>query len=79
MIRGLFARLLPFVFLGVMIVLLMAGLILLSYLLIAGAIVGITLFLFSWLKEKLFPSKQIQKYQPKTDHGRTFEHDNQQR
>ena len=75
MIQRLFARLIPFIFLGVMIVLFVVGIILFSYLLIFGAIVGMILFFITWVKEKLFPSKNIQYYQKPKKNGRTFEHD----
>jgi hypothetical protein len=75
MIRSLLARLIPFIFLGVMIVLFVVGIILFSYLLIFGAIVGMILFFITWIKEKLFPSRNIQSYQKSEKSGRTFEHD----
>lgn len=75
MIQSLLARLIPFVFLGVMIVLFVVGIILFSYLLIVGAIVGMILFFINWVKEKLFSSKNIQCDQKSEKNGRTFEHD----
>jgi len=76
MIQRFFARLIPFIFLGIMVVLFVLGLVLFSYLLIVGAIVGVILFLITWAKEKLFPSKQMQRYQQQDENrGRTFEHD----
>ncbi len=59
--------------LGFMIVVLIGGLILLSYLLIFGVIVGLILFCVSWLKDKFFPSKEVSKTTPKS--GRTLDHD----
>ena len=70
----LFARLLPFLYLGIVIVLFAIGIILFSYLLILGAVVGFILFFATWIKEKFFPGKAMS--QPKaTKVGRTFEHD----
>ena len=45
------SRLLPFIFLGIFIVLLICGLILLSYLLIAGAVVGLILFVIAFIRD----------------------------
>jgi predicted lipid-binding transport protein (Tim44 family) len=67
-------KLIPFLFLGFMIVVLVGGLILLSYLLMFGLILGVILFCVSWLKTRLFASKEMTiKEPPKT--GRTFDHD----
>ena len=68
---NLLNRLIPFIFLGIMLVLLVAGIILFSYLLIFGALVGVVLFIVAWLKQAFFPSKQITKTK-KTP--RTFDH-----
>lgn len=73
--RSILQRIIPFIFLGVAIVALVAGLILFSYLLIFGAIVGVVLFVLSWAKEKFFPSKQITTYKEKPKQGRTFDHE----
>lgn len=59
----------PFIYLGILIVLFVVGLVLLSYLLIFGAIVGLCLFAFTWLREKLFNNKENKKS------GRTIDHD----
>lgn len=66
------ARLMPFVLLGIAIVILAFGVILLTYLLIFGVLVGMVLFLVSWLKTKLFPSKQLKSKQSQT--GRIIDH-----
>lgn len=74
LVNRLFARLLPFFYLGIIVVLFAIGIILFSYLLILGAVVGFILFFATWIKEKFFPGKSIS--QPKeTKVGRTFEHD----
>lgn len=69
----MFAKLIPYIFLGVAIVILVAGIILFSYILILGAILGLILFAIQWLKDKLFPSKSIAQT-GRTRRGRTFEH-----
>ena len=72
--KNLLAKILPFLFLGIMLVILVVGFILLSYLLIWGAIVGLVLFVIAWIREKLFPSRQLTKTtKPKS--GRIIDHD----
>ncbi|MDR3490485.1 MAG: hypothetical protein P4M12_00415 [Gammaproteobacteria bacterium] len=71
--QNFLARFMPFLILGLMIVILIAGLVLLSYLLIFGALIGVVLFSAAWLKNKLFPSKDITTNPPKS--GRTIDHD----
>lgn len=68
--QKLLSAFIPFLILGIMLVAFVFGIILFSYLLIYGAIVGIVLFSLLWLKEKLFPAK-------KSDNksGRIIEHD----
>jgi len=66
--QSLFARIIPFIFLGIMIVLLVAGVIILSYLLIAGAIIGLILFIIAWVRDRFF------KHTSKSKHGRTLDH-----
>ncbi len=72
--RNLLAKIIPFLFLGMMLVILVVGFVLLSYLLIFGAIVGLILFVIAWVRDKLFPSKHLTKTnQPKS--GRIIDHD----
>lgn len=59
--KPLVERLIPFFVLGIMIVIFVVGLVLLSYLLIFGALVGFILFMVSWVKATFFPSKQLTK------------------
>lgn len=74
--NNLLSRLLPFLFVGVMLVVLVAGFILLSYLLIWGAIVGLILFLIAWIREKLSPTKQVTtKTSSPKKAGRTIDHE----
>ena len=67
-------RIIPFIFLGIFIVLFVVGLIILSYILIYGALVGLVLFMLSWLKEKFFP-KKASNLPTKKRKGRTIDHD----
>jgi hypothetical protein len=73
--NAFFERLLPFLFLGVIVVIFVAGLILFSYLLIVGAIVGFILFMLAWLRDKFFPSKSLSKRDSPPRQGRTIDHD----
>lgn len=54
-------RLLPFLFLGVMTVIFICGLIIFSYLLIFGAILGFVFFILAWFKERFFPNRHLTK------------------
>lgn len=69
----LFSRILPFFIGGIIIVILIAGLVLLSYLLVLGAFVGLILFMIAWFKNKIFPSKTIVMTKPAKE-GQTFDH-----
>lgn len=71
--KSILPRIVPFIMLGIAIVAFVFGLILFSYLLIFGALVGLVLFAFTWIKEKFFPSKSISIQRPKSN--RTFDHD----
>lgn len=73
--NSIISRIVPFIFLGVMIVLFVAGLVLLSYLLIFGAIVGLILFTIAWLKDKLSNNKKPQPPVTTRRTGRTIDHD----
>ncbi len=71
-VKNLLSKLVPFLVLGVMLVILVVGLILLSYLLIWGALVGLVLFFIAFIKEKFFPSRQLTKVNKP---GRIIDHD----
>lgn len=71
--RPFFARLLPFLFLGILIVIFAVGLIIFSYLLIFGALVGLVLFIVMSIKEWLFRKKNNYPT-PTTKKGRTYDH-----
>lgn len=63
--RDFFAKLIPFIMLGIALVAFAFGLMLLMYLLIFGAVVGFVLFTVAWIREKFFPSKEIVKREQK--------------
>lgn len=70
--RALLLRLLPFIFLGITIVLFIAGILVFSYVLIIGALLGFVMFIMVWLKDKLFPNKTIAK-RPRSSSGRVID------
>jgi hypothetical protein len=67
---NILTRLVPYIFLGIILVVFVLGIILFSYLLILGGVVGLILFVIQWVRERLFKSKQLIK--PRG--GRTFDH-----
>lgn len=73
--HSFFARLIPFIFLGIFIVILIAGLILLSQLLIIGACVGFVLFIIAWIRDALFSKKTPKPLVKTPKQGRTIDHD----
>ncbi|MDR3478182.1 MAG: hypothetical protein P4M14_09155 [Gammaproteobacteria bacterium] len=70
--QNFFMRVMPFITFGIILVLLIVGIILLSYLLVFGALIGLALFGIAWLREKLFPSKNVS---TEVKQGRTIDHD----
>lgn len=70
--QNFFARLIPFVLLGMALVAFAFGIVLFAYLLLFGAIVGLVLFVIAWIRDKLMKSKR--KQVTKTSH-RTIDHD----
>lgn len=71
----LIARIIPFIFLGIALVALVFGLILLAYLFIAGAFVGLVLFAIAWIRDTYFSSKSLSKPNNTKRQGRTIEHE----
>jgi hypothetical protein len=70
--KNIYAKIMPFFMLGIALVLIFYGLILLAYLFVFGAIVGMVLFGIAWIKAKFFASRNISV--PKR-RGHTIEHD----
>lgn len=70
--QRLFNQLIPFIFIGIAIVAFAFGIMLLAYLFLFGAMVGLVLFLISWIKQRFFTKKTITK--PKRN-GRTIDSD----
>jgi hypothetical protein len=63
----------PFIFLGIALVVFTFGMILLSYLFIFGAAVGLLLFIVNWIKKRFFTRPSTA--QPKRTQGRIIESD----
>lgn len=66
-------QLIPFLLIGIAIVAFAFGIMLLAYLFLFGAIIGLILFTISWLRSKLFPPKSITPAQKKS--GRIIDTD----
>ncbi len=71
--QNFIARIIPFILIGIALVALIFGMILLAYLFIFGALVGLILFGVAWVRDRFFVSKK--KNIAKRDHsGRTIDH-----
>jgi hypothetical protein len=70
--KNIYAKIMPFFMLGIALVLIFYGLVLLAYVFVFGAIVGMVLFSIAWIKAKFFASRSISV--PKR-RGRIIEHD----
>jgi hypothetical protein len=68
--QPILARLVPFLLLGVAIVAFLFGMLLMAYLFVFGALLGLALFMISWVRERFFPTKTIVKRS-----GRTIDQD----
>lgn len=77
---GIMAKILPFLSLGIMIVLMLVGVFLLSYLLIFGALVGLILFIVSFVMGKFRGAKNgMTKHESEKAHtekpeGKTYDY-----
>jgi len=66
-----------FILLGIFLVLIAVGMLIFSWLLIAGAITGLILYVLAWIQAR-FLHRRSQALQKKPEnHGRTFENDRQ--
>lgn len=68
-------RLIPFILMGIALVAFAFGILLLAYLFLFGAIVGLILFTVAWIKSKFFPPKTIQKPTSRSGRGRIIDSD----
>ena len=71
----LLSRIMPFISLGIAIVLLILGLFLMVHILIWGAIIGLILYLFALIKAKFFPNPHHSLQTRDDKPGRTFDHE----
>ena len=63
----------PFITMGIIIVFFAFGIVILAYLFMIGAIVGLILYIISWLRNKLIPRKIPAKHKRKS--GRIIDSD----
>jgi hypothetical protein len=73
--KPIIARITPFLFLGVAIVAFILGLVVMAYIFIFGALVGLFIFTIAWIRDKFFPTKNIAVRNPRPRHGETIDHD----
>jgi len=57
--QKLIRQLIPFLFIGIAIVAFAFGIFLLAYLFLFGAIVGLILFILTWIRDKFFSKKKV--------------------
>jgi len=57
--QRLVKQLVPFFFIGIAIVAFIFGMMLLAYLFFFGTIIGLVLFIITWVREKFFPPKSL--------------------
>jgi predicted lipid-binding transport protein (Tim44 family) len=73
--KNLVAKIIPFIALGITIFLLIAGFVILAYVLIFGALIGLILFGIRWLREKFSAKQSPQTFHEVEQKGRTIDHD----
>jgi O-antigen/teichoic acid export membrane protein len=72
--KPILARITPFLFLGIAIVAFLFSLVIMAYIFLFGAIVGIGLFVITWIRDKFFPTKKVTVTRPRRS-GQTIDHD----
>lgn len=73
---NIFTKLMPFLMACIALVAFAFGLILLTYLFVFGALIGVTLYAISWVRRRFFPSSHIVKSSDETPKkGRIIDHD----
>ncbi len=55
--QRLLKQFMPFIFIGIALVAFIFGIMLLAYLFFFGAIVGLLLYIITWIREKFFPTQ----------------------
>ena len=71
--QRLINQLIPFILLGIALVVFAFGIVLFVYLFIFGAAIGLILYLFNWVKGRFFPKKDVPPEQMKV--GRIIDSD----
>ena len=72
--KNVFYKIAPFVVLGITIFIFIAGLIILSYILIFGSLIGLILFGINWLRNKLSAKSTLPSKKNVEKKGRTIDH-----
>ena len=70
--RKLLSQIIPFLFIGIALAAFAFGILLLSYLFLVGALVGLLLFTLAWLRNRFFPKQAVKKAKRK---GRIIDSD----
>lgn len=73
--KSILAKIWPFIAFGIIIFILAIGFVILSYVLIFGAFIGLLLFAIQWLREKLSPKKPPKTPKNVEQKGRVIDHD----
>jgi hypothetical protein len=74
-LKSIAEKIIPFLFLGIMLVVLAFGILLFSYVLILGALVGFVLYIIAIVRDKFFSSKHVVKTDKPKNSGRIIDHD----
>ena len=69
-----FRQFIPFILIGIAIVAFAFGIILLAYLFLFGALIGLVLFIIAWIRAKFFPRTTLTK-RDKNKTGRIIDSD----
>ncbi len=71
--KPLFKPFIPFILFGIAIITFVLGIMLLTYIFIFGALIGLVLMLISRIREKFFPTPTTLAKKPKKYSGRTID------
>jgi hypothetical protein len=69
----LLMRIAPYIGIGVFLVVCVLALLIFSYILLIGGIIGLILFLIAYIKTRFFPGKKVDVFKPDKT-GKTYEH-----
>lgn len=73
--QKIFEKFLPFVLAGIALVAFGFGLLLLAYLFLLGAFIGLILFAVSWIRARFFPKPKVLSEKTKSQSGRIIDSD----